>query len=87
MQLTKGIRSSSLFLFCRVSVAMMFGGTLGDNATLIGSSANLVSAGISAAHGRIISFGTFTRYGTLLAVCQLVTSTVYVLVLHWWVSR
>ena len=46
-----------------IFVAMMFGGTLGGNATLIGASANIVSAGISAAHGRPISFMTFARYG------------------------
>jgi Na+/H+ antiporter NhaD/arsenite permease-like protein len=47
-----------------VFVAMMFGGTLGGNATLIGASASVVAAGISAAHGRPISFGTFARYGS-----------------------
>ena len=35
-----------------VFVAMMFGGTLGGNATLIGASANLVSAGICATNGQ-----------------------------------
>jgi Na+/H+ antiporter NhaD/arsenite permease-like protein len=66
-----------------VFVAMMFGGTLGGNATLIGASANVVSAGISAAHGRPISFGTFARYGVPLTVCQIILSGVYVLVLQW----
>ena len=70
-----------------VFVAMMFGGTLGGNATLIGASANVVSAGISAAHGRPISFGTFARYGIPLTLCQMGSSAVYVLVLHWIVGR
>lgn len=65
-----------------VFVAMMFGGTLGGNATLIGASANVVSAGISAAHGRPISFGTFARYGVPLGVCQIVLSAAYVLLLR-----
>ena len=66
-----------------VFVAMMFGGTLGGNATLIGASANVVSAGISATHGRPISFGTFARYGVPLTVCQILLSAGYVLALRW----
>jgi Na+/H+ antiporter NhaD/arsenite permease-like protein len=70
-----------------VFVAMMFGGTLGGNATLIGASANIVSAGISSAHGRPISFATFARYGVPLTVCQLIVSAFYVLALHWMTGR
>jgi Na+/H+ antiporter NhaD/arsenite permease-like protein len=70
-----------------VFVAMMFGGTLGGNATLIGASANVVSAGISAAHGRPISFGTFARYGIPLTLCQITLLAVYVLVLQWIIGR
>jgi len=61
-----------------VFVAMMFGGTLGGNATLIGASANLVSVGICAAHGRQVSFLTFLRYGVPATVCQLAVSAAYV---------
>ncbi len=64
-----------------VFVSMMFGGTLGGNATLIGASANLVSAGICAAHGRSISFSMFLRFGALATLCQLMTSALYVWVL------
>jgi Na+/H+ antiporter NhaD/arsenite permease-like protein len=46
-----------------VFVAMIFAGTLGGNATLIGASANVVSAGICASHGKPLSFVTFLRYG------------------------
>jgi Na+/H+ antiporter NhaD/arsenite permease-like protein len=70
-----------------VFVAMMFGGTLGGNATLIGASANVVSAGISASHGKPISFGTFARYGVPLTFCQIVLSAVYVQVLQWIIGR
>lgn len=66
-----------------IFVAMMFGGTLGGNATLIGASANVVSAGISATHGRPISFGTFARYGVPLTVCQILLAAAYVLILRW----
>lgn len=62
-----------------VFVAMMFAGTLGGNATLIGASANIVSAGICASHGKPITFLTFVRYGLPLAATQLAVSTIYVL--------
>ena len=39
-----------------VFVAMMFGATLGGNATLIGSASNVVSAGICAANGERVTF-------------------------------
>lgn len=70
-----------------VFIAMMFGGTLGGNATLIGASANIVSAGISAANGRPISFVTFARYGIPLTICQLILSTAYVVLLHWVIGQ
>jgi Na+/H+ antiporter NhaD/arsenite permease-like protein len=70
-----------------VFVAMMFGGTLGGNATLIGASANVVSAGISASHGRPISFGTFARYGVPLTICQIIFSAGYVLVMRWMIGH
>lgn len=66
-----------------VFVAMMFGGTLGGNATLIGSSANLVSAGVCAANGRPVSFARFLRYGAPVTACQLLVSAFYV----WALSR
>lgn len=69
-----------------VFVAMMFGGTLGGNATLIGASANVVGAGICAAKGRPVTFGTFARYGVPFTVCQLTLSAFYVLVLSRMVS-
>ena len=54
-----------------VFVAMMFGATLGGNATLIGASANVAGAGACAAHGRPVSFMTFLRYGVPFTLCQL----------------
>ena len=61
-----------------VFAGMMFGGTLGGNVTLIGSSATLVAAGISASHGKPIAFAAFMRYGVPIAVCQLGVSALYV---------
>jgi Na+/H+ antiporter NhaD/arsenite permease-like protein len=66
-----------------VFVAMMFAGTLGGNATLIGASANIVAGGICAAQGQPISFGTFLRYGAPLMFCQLLTAGLYVLGLQY----
>ena len=66
-----------------VFVAMMFAGTLGGNATLIGASANVVAVGICASHGKRLSFLTFMRYGVPLTICQLVVSALYVLAMFY----
>jgi Na+/H+ antiporter NhaD/arsenite permease-like protein len=66
-----------------VFVAMMFGGTLGGNATLIGASANVVAAGICAGHGQRVSFARFMRYGVPVAACQLAAGALYVLAMLW----
>jgi Na+/H+ antiporter NhaD/arsenite permease-like protein len=60
-------------------VGMMFGGTLGGNATVIGASANMVSAGICAAEGRRITFMQFMRIGLPVALVQLLVGALYVL--------
>jgi Na+/H+ antiporter NhaD/arsenite permease-like protein len=62
-----------------VFVAMMFAGTMGGNATLIGASANVVAAGICSSQGKPITFLIFLRYGLPLTICQLVVSRLYVL--------
>ncbi|CAD6554780.1 putative transporter [Paraburkholderia kirstenboschensis] len=64
-----------------VFVGMMFGATLGGNATLVGAAANIVAAGICARQGKPISFGTFLRYGLPITVVQLAASALYVLVI------
>ncbi len=64
-----------------VFIAMMFGATLGGNATVIGSSANVVTAGISARRGAPISFSRFLRYGLPITAAQLVVSAGYVVAL------
>jgi Na+/H+ antiporter NhaD/arsenite permease-like protein len=64
-----------------VFIAMMFGATLGGNATLIGASANIVSAGICANHGKRITFVRFLRYGLPITLCQLTVSAFYILVM------
>jgi Na+/H+ antiporter NhaD/arsenite permease-like protein len=64
-----------------VFVGMMFGATLGGNATLIGASANIVAAGICARHGKPVTFATFLRYGLPVTAAQLAVSALYVLAL------
>lgn len=60
-------------------VAMMFGGTLGGNATLIGASANVVAVGICAAQGQRVTFMQFLRIGLPIALAQLTVGALYAL--------
>jgi Na+/H+ antiporter NhaD/arsenite permease-like protein len=64
-----------------VFVAMMFGATLGGNATLIGAAANVVAAGICAREGRPVNFKGWLRYGVPITLCQLAAGALYVLAL------
>jgi Na+/H+ antiporter NhaD/arsenite permease-like protein len=70
-----------------VFVAMMFGATLGGNATLIGASANIVAAGICAAKGKPVGFAKYLRYGVPITAAQLAVSALYVLGLFFLVGR
>jgi Na+/H+ antiporter NhaD/arsenite permease-like protein len=67
-----------------VFIAMMFGGTLGGNATMIGASANIVSVGICARHGERVTFARFARYGVPITLAQLAIGVLYVLLMIWW---
>lgn len=64
-----------------VFVAMMFGATLGGNATMVGASANIVSVGICERNGHRVNFIGFMRYGVPITVAQLAVSALYVLAL------
>jgi Na+/H+ antiporter NhaD/arsenite permease-like protein len=59
--------------------ALSLGACLGGNATLVGASANVVSAGICAKSGYPISFIEFSKYGALITFISLIVSTFYVL--------
>lgn len=61
-----------------VFIAMMFGATLGGNATLIGASANIVAVGICAREGERVSFARFARYGVPITLVQFLMSGLYV---------
>jgi Na+/H+ antiporter NhaD/arsenite permease-like protein len=56
---------------------MMFGATLGGNATIIGASSNIIAAGVAQKYGRPISFGQFLRYGIPVASLQLLVAALY----------
>ena len=58
--------------------SLALGSCLGGNGTLIGASANVVSAGIIVRSGYKISFLEFTRYGLIVTVVTLAVSSVYV---------
>jgi Na+/H+ antiporter NhaD/arsenite permease-like protein len=66
-----------------VFIAMMFGATLGGNATVIGASANIVSVGICAREGERVTFMRFLRIGLPVTLAQLAVSAMYVLALFW----
>lgn len=66
-----------------VFIALMFGATLGGNATLIGASANIVTVGICAGQGEKVSFARFSRYGVPITLVQLTISALYVIGLFW----
>jgi len=64
-----------------VFVAMMFAGTLGGNATLIGAAANLAAIGVGVRNGAKVTFVTWLRYGVPFTVAQLLVSALYVFAL------
>ena len=66
-----------------VFIAMMFGATLGGNATLIGASANIVTAGICANEGERLTFVRFMRIGLPITLAQLTVGALYVVAMFW----
>ncbi len=60
--------------------SLALGACLGGNATIVGASANVVVAGLGGRAGHPITFGTFVRYGVVVAVISLVMSTGYLYV-------
>jgi len=57
--------------------ALSLGACLGGNGTLVGASANVVSAGIAGQNGYKISFLEFTKYGVIVTVVNLLIASVY----------
>jgi len=60
--------------------ALILGGSLGGNGTLVGASANLVAAGVAEQYGQKINFKTFLGYGLPVMILQLIASAMYLLI-------
>ncbi|RKP58025.1 hypothetical protein D7Z26_00495 [Cohnella endophytica] len=58
--------------------SLALGACLGGNGALIGASANLIVAGMSAKEGHPISFMTYLKYGFPLMLLSIVMSSVYI---------
>ncbi|MBE3555540.1 MAG: ArsB/NhaD family transporter [Firmicutes bacterium] len=57
--------------------ALSLGACLGGNGTLIGASANVVTAGLAAREGEVITFMRFTRFGFPLMMITLLLAALY----------
>jgi len=62
--------------------SLALGACLGGNGTLIGSSANVIVAGIAEKNGSPISFWGFMKVGFPLMILSIVISTVYVYLMY-----
>lgn len=60
--------------------ALILGGSLGGNGTLVGASANLVAAGVAEQYGQKINFKTFLGYGLPVMILQLIAAAMYLLI-------
>jgi Na+/H+ antiporter NhaD/arsenite permease-like protein len=56
--------------------ALSFGANLGGNATVIGASANVIVAGMSAARGQPITFRAYLRYGVPATIVTMIVCTI-----------
>jgi len=64
--------------------ALSLGACLGGNLTLVGASANLVTAGIAAQQGVDITFVGFTKIGAPIVFLSLTIATLYCLCVYNW---
>ncbi|KAH8397591.1 hypothetical protein KR215_000139, partial [Drosophila sulfurigaster] len=64
--------------------AIAFGACFGGNGTLIGASANVVSAGIATQYGHNIDFKHFFIIGFPVMVLTVVIASIYLLIVHCW---
>jgi P protein len=66
--------------------SLCFGACLGGNATLIGASANVVTAGLSEQAGHPISFNQFFKVGFPTMIITVFVATIYLLTLFVWIG-
>ncbi|EDW40005.1 GL15458 [Drosophila persimilis] len=62
--------------------ALSFGACFGGNGTLIGASANVVTAGLAQQHGYKISFMTFFLVGFPVMIFTVIIASIYLLISH-----
>jgi len=62
--------------------ALVFGGCLGGNGTIIGASANVVGVGLAEQHGFKITFGQFFKFGFPITILTLCIATVWLTIFH-----
>ena len=65
--------------------ALSFGACLGGNGTLLGASANIVTAGIAANKGYNISFVNFFYPGMVTMIVTTAIANLYMLIVYVWV--
>ena len=65
--------------------ALSFGACLGGNGTLLGASANIVTAGLSTSRGYDITFLNFFYPGMLTMVVTVAIANIYMLVVYVWI--
>jgi len=65
--------------------ALSFGACLGGNGTLLGASANIVTAGIASNRGYNISFMNFLYPGMLAMIVTTAIANLYMLVVYVWI--
>jgi Na+/H+ antiporter NhaD/arsenite permease-like protein len=65
--------------------ALSFGACLGGNGTLLGASANIVTAGISTTRGFEISFLNFFYPGMIVMIATVAIANIYMLCVYVWV--
>ncbi|KAH8306739.1 hypothetical protein KR044_012092, partial [Drosophila immigrans] len=64
--------------------AIAFGACFGGNGTLIGASANVVSAGIASQYGHNINFVRFFIVGFPIMMLTVTIASIYLLIVHCW---
>ncbi|XP_023032616.1 P protein-like [Drosophila willistoni] len=62
--------------------ALAFGSCFGGNGTLIGASANVVTAGLANQHGYRITFMDFFKFGFPVMIVSVVVCQIYLLIAH-----
>jgi Na+/H+ antiporter NhaD/arsenite permease-like protein len=65
--------------------ALCFGACLGGNGTLLGASANIVTAGISTNKGYNISFLNFLYPGFTVMIATVAIAHLYMLIVYVWI--